>query len=68
MKLVIRAVVLIAVFAGVGFAVAKAVIEHAAVNGAAGPEVRLAGAMAGLFVGGAAAGLSGLGMVLLRRK
>jgi hypothetical protein len=68
MKLFVRAVVLIAVFAGVGFAVAKAVIDHAAVNGAAGPEVRLAGAMAGLFAGGLAVAMSGLGMVLLRRK
>ena len=58
-----RAVVLVAVFAGVGMETAKLVVEHAVNAGAAESQVRLAGAMAGLFGGGAAAVLVGIAMV-----
>jgi hypothetical protein len=55
MRLVWRAAVVLAVFAGVGWFTARAVIVHALAGGAPIAEVRLDGAMAGLFAGGAAA-------------
>ena len=68
MRVALRALVLLLVFAGVGWLAARSVMAHAANRGAMGPEVRLAGAMAGLFAGGAAALIVGIAMVLLRDK
>jgi len=65
MRMVWRALVVVAVFVGVGLATADGVVKHAVNAGAAESQVRLAGAMAGLFAGGAAAVLVGIAMVLV---
>jgi len=67
MRVAGRVVLLIAVFAGVGWLTARGVMAHVASGGAMQPEVRLAGAMAGLFAGGAAAVLVGIAMVWRRQ-
>jgi hypothetical protein len=63
-----RALVLLLVFAGVGWLTARGVMAHVASGGAMQPEVRLAGAMAGLFAGGAATVIVGIAMVWPRGK
>jgi hypothetical protein len=63
MRVALRTLVLVAVFVGVGWLTARAVMDHAASRGAMQPEVRLAGEMAGLFAGGAAALIVGIAMV-----
>ena len=50
-----------------GYATMHAVVAHAVARGTPEYEVRLAGAMAGLFVGGIAACVAGLAMVLVSR-
>ena len=67
MRVALRVLILVAVFAGVGWMTARAVMSHVASAGAMQPEVRLAGAMAGLFAGGAAAVLVGIAMVWRRQ-
>jgi hypothetical protein len=68
MRVALRVIVLVAVFAGIGWWTARAVMDHVASRGAMQPEVRLAGAMAGLFAGGAVTLVVGIGMVWTRRK
>ena len=68
MRVALRALVLVAVFAGVGWMTARAVMSHAASAGAMQPEVRLAGAMAGLFAGGAVTLIVGIARVWTRRS
>ena len=68
MRVALRALVLVAVFAGVGWVTARAVMNHVASAGAMQPEVRLAGAMAGLFAGGAVTLIVGIAMVWTRRS
>ena len=68
MRVAVRVLVLVGVFAGVGWLTARAVMGHVAGAGAMQPEVRLSGAMAGLFAGGAAALLVGIGMVWARKR
>jgi hypothetical protein len=68
MRVAVRALVLVAVFAGVGWLTARAVMDHVASKGAMEPEVRLSGAMAGLFAGGAATLLVGIAMAWSRGK
>ncbi len=68
MRVALRTLVLLAVFAGVGWLTARGVMRHVASGGAMQPEVRLAGAMAGLFAGGAATVIAGIAMVWIRRK
>ena len=58
-----QALAVVAVFVGVGLATAHAVVKHAVNAGTAESQVRLAGAMAGLFAGGAAAVLVGIAIV-----
>ena len=53
-RLVGRILLLLAVFLGVGFAAAHALIAHAVAAGTPEYNVRLAGAMSGLFAGGSA--------------
>jgi hypothetical protein len=60
--------VLVAIFAGVGWWTARAVMHHVASRGAMQPEVRLSGAMAGLFVGGAVTLVIGIAMAWSRAK
>jgi len=59
-----RAILLVVVFVGVGLATADGVVRHAVNAGAAESQIRLAGAMAGLFAGGAAAVVVGIAMAL----
>lgn len=68
MRVAVRVLVLVAVFAGVGWMTARAVMNHVESQGAMQPEVRLAGAMAGLFAGGAVTLVVGIAMVWTRRK
>ena len=68
MRVILRALVLLIVFGGVGWLTARSVMGHAASRGAMQPEVRLAGAMAGLFAGGAATLVAGIAMVWARAK
>jgi hypothetical protein len=68
MRVAIRALVLVAVFAVVGWLTARAVMGHVESKGAMQPEVRLSGAMAGLFAGGAATLVVGIAMVWSRGK
>jgi hypothetical protein len=68
MRIALRALVLVAVFVGVGWLTARGVMDHVASRGAMQPEMRLAGAMAGLFAGGAATLIAGIAMVSFRRK
>ncbi len=62
MRLALRVAVLLLVSVGVGLLTAHSVMHHAS---AATPtaEVRLSAAMAGLFAGGAAAVVVGIGIV-----
>jgi hypothetical protein len=50
-----RAILVLAVFVGVGYAVDHAVKQHSRHAGTPESQVRLSAAMAGLFTGGAAA-------------
>jgi hypothetical protein len=68
MRVAVRALVLVGLFAGVGWLTARAVMAHVASAGAMQPEVRLSGAMAGLFAGGAATLMVGIAMVWMGRK
>ena len=68
MRVALRALVLMAVFVGVGWMTARAVMNHVASAGAMQPEVRLSGAMAGLFTGGAVTLSVGIAMVWSRRR
>jgi hypothetical protein len=68
MRVLMRALVLVAVFAGVGWMTARAVMNHVASSGAMQPEVRLSGAMAGLFAGGAVTLIVGIAMAWSRGK
>ncbi len=62
-RLVGRIFLLLAVFLGVGFWAAQALIAHAVAGGTPEYSVRLAGAMGGLFAGGGAAVLVALALV-----
>jgi hypothetical protein len=68
MRLTLRILLLLVVFAGVAWLAARGVMDHVASGGAMQPEVRLAGAMAGLFAGGAATVIVGIAMILSRDK
>jgi hypothetical protein len=68
MRVAVRTLVLMAIFAGVGWLTARAVMGRVASKGAMEPEVRLAGSMAGLFTGGAATLLVGIAMVWTRGR
>ena len=68
MRLWLRVLVVVAVFAAVGWGTAHVVIARAVARGTPEYEVRLAGAMAGLFVGGAAAVIVLLASLLGARR
>ena len=68
MQIALRTMVLLVVFVGVGWLAARGVMGHVTSRGAMQPEVRLAGAMAGLFAGGAATLIVGIAMVWSRGK
>jgi len=63
MKIALRVLLLIVVFAGVGVLSYRAVLAHGAQQaGAYLPETRLAAMMAGLFAGGAATVITGIAL------
>ena len=62
----LRVLLLVAIFAGVGLWAAHALIGRAVARGTPEYQVRLAGYMGGLFAGGAAATVAGVGLLLLR--
>jgi hypothetical protein len=68
MRVALRALVLVAVFAGVGWMTARVVMNHVESKGAMQPEVRLSGAMAGLFAGGAVTLVVGIAMMWSRKS
>jgi hypothetical protein len=69
MKLALRVLMLLIVFAGVGLFTCQAVLHHSAQHaGAYLPETRLAAMMAGLFAGGAAAVLTGIALAITSRR
>jgi hypothetical protein len=68
MRAALRTVVLLTVFVAVGWLAARGVMDHVASRGVMQPEVRLAGAMAGLFAGGAAVMIAGIAMVWARGR
>jgi ABC-type enterochelin transport system permease subunit len=69
MKLALRALLLFAIFIGVGFVTYHAVFTHSAQRaGAYLPATRLAAMMAGLFAGGGATMLAGIALLLTRPK
>jgi hypothetical protein len=68
MRVAVRTLVLVAVFVGVGWLTARTVMTRVESKGAMQPEVRLSGAMAGLFAGGAATLVAGIAMVWSRGK
>lgn len=68
MRVALRVVILLVVFIGVGWLTARGVMDHVASRGAMQPEVRLAGAMAGLFAGGIATVMAGIAMVWSRGR
>ncbi len=68
MRVAWRAVLVLAVFVGVGFAASHVVMVHElAKQGAPRAEVRLVSWMAGLFAGGLAAVLVGIAVLVKRR-
>ena len=67
MRLLWRLLIAVASFALAGYATMHGVIAHAVARGVPEYQVRLAGAMAGLFVGGVAACLVGLALIFLGR-
>ena len=58
---------MIASFVGVGFWSAQQVIARSVARGMLEYDVRLAGYMAGLFIGGSVATVAGIGMLLAGR-
>lgn len=64
----LRVCVLLAVFIVSGVWSAHAVLAHAMATGKPEYEVRLASYMAGLFVAGSVATITGVAMLLLGRK
>lgn len=61
---ILRVLLLIGIFAGVGLWGAHAVLAHAMAQGKPEYEVRLASYMAGLFIGGSAAMVAGILMLV----
>jgi TRAP-type C4-dicarboxylate transport system permease small subunit len=66
MRVIVRTLVLLVVFIGVGWLTARSVIHHAAA-GTPAAEIRLSAAMAALFAGGAAAVIVGIALVWRRQ-
>jgi len=63
-----RAILVLAVFIGVGYAVDHAVKQHSLHDGTPESQVRLSAAMAGLFAGGAAASIVLLAVAFRKQK
>ena len=64
----LRVVLLLVIFVGVGLWSAHAIVARAVAHGKPEYEVRLAGYMAGLFVGGSAATAVGVIMLLSGKR
>lgn len=65
---IVRILLLIAIFGVVGVWAAHALVAHAMAQGKPECEVRLAGYMAGLFVGGSVATIAGILMLLADKR
>ena len=63
-----RAALVLAVFAVVGWLTSHGIMVHQMRHGVGGAEVRMAAWMAGLFAGGGAAAITGIALVMLRRR
>ncbi len=68
MRVIWRAFLILGTFLGVGYATMHLLVAHAVARGTPEYSVRLAGAMAGLFVGGVAALLLTLALLLGGRR
>ena len=68
MGFVWKALLVVAVFAGVGLPVDRAVLSRGGSSGTPKAQVRLAAALAGLFAGGAAASVTTLALAFIRRS
>lgn len=68
MKLLLRILAVLLTFLGVGFATMHVLIARGVARGTPEYELRLGGAMGGLFVGGASACLVGLALLLSRAR
>lgn len=66
--LLLRVVLLIAIFAVVGVWASHVILVRAIAHGQAEYNVRLASYMAGLFAGGSVATLAGILMMLLQKR
>ena len=64
----LRVLLLIAIFVGVGIQSAHMLIARSVARGMAEYDVRLAGYMAGLFIGGSVATVAGIGMLIAGRR
>jgi hypothetical protein len=67
MKNSLRALIILAVFCVTAWYTARLVTAHTEESATPASQLRLAGAMAGLFAGGAAAMLVGIAFVVARR-
>jgi hypothetical protein len=67
MKNSLRALVLLAVFCGVAYYTNKLVTAHTEESAVPAQQIRLAGAMAGLFAGAAASMLVSIVLLAVRR-
>ena len=65
---VLRGVLLVRIFAGVGIGAAHLVMARAMAHGQPEYAVRLASYMTGLFAGGVLATVVGIAMLLLKRR
>lgn len=68
MRILLRSLLVLAAFLGVGYGTMHVVVARAVAHGAPEYSVRMAGAMAGLFAGGIAAILMTLIVLLGPRK
>lgn len=68
MRVLWRALLILATFLGVGYATMHLLVARAVARGTPEYSVRLGGAMGGLFVGGAAACVMGLVLLLSSRR
>ena len=68
MRIVWRALLVLTTFAGVGYTTMHLLIARAVARGTPEYSVRLGGAMGGLFVGGAAAVLVGIALLVAGKR
>ena len=67
MRWLVRGLVVLVTFVGVGITTTHLLVAHAVARGSPEYSVRLGGAVGGLFVGGVSAVLVAFGLLLARR-